>query len=200
MFTAFLTGSTVYGDKPPNDVDLVVPCTPELKEKLIAESDNGCLPCMYGNLNLILVTTPEEYTAWLLSTRECRRVFVENGVPYTKERAIEIHTQQRTNCGVRPEGNSDSGQCPDCKWFGGRHDDECPKNPTNRTVPSHLDADRERGCVCDRPGVTHEWYCPLYSPLDEPDPTPTKPVPGVRQCNCTGLSHRNDCPLWQLPL
>lgn len=84
---SFLTGSRVYGiPNEDSDVDLVVLVTEEEKQKLIEKSDNGQLPCMYGPLNIIPVTSGEMYLKWQTALREC-----EQQKPVSRNEAVAIH-------------------------------------------------------------------------------------------------------------
>jgi len=65
----FITGSHAYG-KPneQSDIDLVLYLDPGTTELLIQMSDTKSIPVRYGNLNLILCRTDEEYTSWEITT------------------------------------------------------------------------------------------------------------------------------------
>jgi len=65
---AFITGSRVYGKaKQDSDIDLVVRTDHHTVEQLLKLS-GGELPIRFGNLNLILCTTDEEFAVWKLGT------------------------------------------------------------------------------------------------------------------------------------
>ncbi len=66
---AFITGSRVYGKQPTSDtdIDLVVHCDQKTADLLRSLSDIGKKPVRYGKLNLILLTTEEEFAAWLVA-------------------------------------------------------------------------------------------------------------------------------------
>lgn len=86
---AFLTGSQIYGiPKPESDVDLVIFTDTDTEQSLILQSDNGKIPCMYGNLNIIICDDIRKYNAYLLGRDMCLQE-----IPVTRERAIELHKQ-----------------------------------------------------------------------------------------------------------
>lgn len=97
---AILTGSHAYGTTTPeSDVDLVVLVDAETKDKLLAI---GGLPCRFGDLNLIPVTTQNELDCWKEATRRCieladSRLFT---LPFTRDDALEIHKACREEFGV----------------------------------------------------------------------------------------------------
>lgn len=65
---AFITGSFAYG-KPneDSDIDLVIFCDEETKALLEKHSETNP-KVSFGNLNLIICTTIEEYSHWALGT------------------------------------------------------------------------------------------------------------------------------------
>lgn len=84
---SFLTGSRVYGTPhEDSDVDLVVLVTEEEKQKLIEESDSGLLPCRYGLLNVIAVTSEAELQKWVNARDECIA-----SAPIDRNAAVSIH-------------------------------------------------------------------------------------------------------------
>jgi len=66
---AFITGSRVYGKIPTSetDIDLVIQCDEKTAELLRKLSDIGKEPVRYGKLNLILLTSEEEFASWLVA-------------------------------------------------------------------------------------------------------------------------------------
>lgn len=93
---AFITGSQAYGTPTSkSDVDLVIYVDPETKQKLIDLSDHGKMPCKYGKLNLIMVTTPEEAAVWLMGRSVCMKE-----APVDFDTAKEIHDTFRRQVGI----------------------------------------------------------------------------------------------------
>jgi hypothetical protein len=92
--TAFLTGSSQYGDygTSESDIDLVVLVSHADKDKLIAAGD---MPCRFGNLNLILTTDPVEYAFWMAAKQRC----IVEGVT-SKEEVIAIHDGMKQLLGL----------------------------------------------------------------------------------------------------
>lgn len=88
---AFLTGSQTY-TKPTetSDVDLVIYTDEQTKQKIIELSDTGKMPCKYGKLNIIFVTTPDEWAAWYSAKQRRIKEEVES-----RDEAYKIHKQQR---------------------------------------------------------------------------------------------------------
>ncbi len=83
--TAFITGSSQYGNyhTPDSDLDLVVLVSHADKDKLLAE---GGMPCRFGKLNLILTTDPNEYAFWLAAKQACIAADVQ-----TKKQVVATH-------------------------------------------------------------------------------------------------------------
>jgi len=95
MFS-FITGSHAYKTSTTeSDIDLVILVTPETKDELISLSEEKKMPCKFGKLNLIFVTTPEEYSAWLLGKINCVK---ERGGDRNSH--IELHNSARAMFGV----------------------------------------------------------------------------------------------------
>ncbi len=92
--TAFLTGSSQYGNygTSESDIDLVVLVSKEDKDKLILA---GGMPCRFGKLNLILTTDPVEYAFWLAAKQRC----IVEGVTSKKE-VIAIHDGMKQLLGL----------------------------------------------------------------------------------------------------
>ncbi len=107
---ALLTGSQVYGTPTPeSDVDMVLHVNAEemkVYQALTephphAQEDYGGGPShvrVAGKLNLILVTTDVEYSAWERGTVRCKAE-----APVTRARAIQIHTEERGQFILRME-------------------------------------------------------------------------------------------------
>lgn len=87
---AFITGSRAFGyATPTSDLDLVIYADESIKVQLtkLSESERTI---KFGQLNLIVVTSEEEYSAFLLAKKRCLNYRVEN-----KEEAIAIHDTAR---------------------------------------------------------------------------------------------------------
>lgn len=92
--TAFLTGSSQYGDygTSDSDIDLVVLVSYADKDKLIAAGD---MPCRFGKLNLILTTDPVEYAFWMAAKQTCIHKQVK-----TKDDVIATHDKIKQAMGL----------------------------------------------------------------------------------------------------
>lgn len=97
---SFLTGSRVYGTpRPDSDIDLVVLVTEEDLARLrevgtVRPQHTGyntfeSCSLYFGNLNLIAVTKPDEYTAWLIGTNNLR-----DHAPVTRAQAVQEFDMQ----------------------------------------------------------------------------------------------------------
>jgi len=87
---AFITGSRAFGyATPTSDLDLVIYADESIKVQLtkLSESERTI---KFGQLNLIVVTSEEEYSAFLLAKKRCLNYRVEN-----KEESIAIHDKTR---------------------------------------------------------------------------------------------------------
>ncbi len=72
MANCFLTGSHAYGvPNEKSDIDLVILANQELKDKLFKLKNNNSASIRFGKLNIICLTKPEEYDAWLCGTLKC---------------------------------------------------------------------------------------------------------------------------------
>lgn len=102
MNLSFLTGSHVYGvPTSDSDIDLVVLVSEEDRTKLILCSDTGKIPCKFGVLNLILVTSEEELKAWKLAKDKClsaKEESKEEGI--SRELSLKIHQEVRESTGT----------------------------------------------------------------------------------------------------
>lgn len=108
---AFITGSQAYGTAVAgSDTDLVIFVDEATKGKLQARSENGKYPIRFGDLNLVCVTTEEEWAAWKLGTVRCVRKAEENSPrALDKEEAIRMHEHSRLVFGVKEyDGESSS--------------------------------------------------------------------------------------------
>jgi predicted nucleotidyltransferase len=103
---AFLTGSQEFGyNKPDSDIDLVILTDSETKEKIIQLSDTGKMPIKFGKLNLIVATTPEEYSFWLLAKRWC-----EIGQVKSKKESKCFHDEIRDQFGFKDYDHESEGK------------------------------------------------------------------------------------------
>ena len=87
---AFVTGSRAFGyATPTSDLDLVIYADESIKVQLtkLSESERTI---KFGQLNLIVVTSEEEYSAFLLAKKRCLNYRVEN-----REESIAIHDKTR---------------------------------------------------------------------------------------------------------
>lgn len=99
---AFITGSQAYGSPTSkSDVDLVVYCDSETKQKLIELSDAGKMPCIFGKLNLIFATNEQTYKAWAEAKEIC-----EVMKPLTQEEACLVHDKIRNKYGITYDHDS----------------------------------------------------------------------------------------------
>lgn len=107
---AFITGSQAYGTAVAgSDTDLVIFVDEATKGKLQARSENGKYPIRFGDLNLVCVTTEEEWAAWKLGTARCVKKARESVGSMDKEEAIRIHEHSRLVFGVKEyDGESSS--------------------------------------------------------------------------------------------
>jgi len=87
---AFITGSRAFGyATPTSDLDLVIYADETIKVQLtkLSESERTI---KFGQLNLIVVTSEEEYSAFLLAKKRCLNYKIDN-----REEAIAIHDTAR---------------------------------------------------------------------------------------------------------
>jgi predicted nucleotidyltransferase len=101
--TAFMTGSHVYGTPTEkSDIDLVVLMDPQELDRLRVMSDYGedrdsyvmardGASLRFGSLNLIVVTTQEQFDAWARARVECQTL-----EPCDRDTAKAIHKKHRT--------------------------------------------------------------------------------------------------------
>jgi hypothetical protein len=101
--TAFMTGSYVYGTPTEkSDIDLVVLMDPQELDLLAGLSDSGehgdryelaknGASLRFGSLNLIVVTTQEQFDAWARARVEC-----ESLEPCDRDTAKAIHKKHET--------------------------------------------------------------------------------------------------------
>jgi len=87
---SFITGSHAYG-KPTekSDIDLVLLLEPEVTQFLIENSDDMCIPCRFGKLNLVLCKDEREFTAWRIITDNLKIKSREEGRPIGHDEAKE---------------------------------------------------------------------------------------------------------------
>jgi hypothetical protein len=96
----FITGSHVYGiPNAESDVDLVLLLDARTQQILEANSETKKVPIRYGNLNLILCHSPEEYDAWKTFTDQTTQVAVESGIGVSSAEAREIFKKYRIRGG-----------------------------------------------------------------------------------------------------
>lgn len=110
MFNSFLTGSHVYGrPTKESDVDLVLLVDYDTAEFLRKHSKLKKEPVRYGNLNLIICETVEEYMAWYMGTKKAENL-ANSGRPegVSKEWAKDIIDKFRKELGVQDKGQSGS--------------------------------------------------------------------------------------------
>lgn len=100
---AFITGSRAYG-KPGvhSDVDLVVRVDQITYEKLLA-LNGGKEPILFGELNLILCRTDEEWAVWKLGTRAMER---SPHKPYNRDQAKHVLDGYREQVGILDQSQS----------------------------------------------------------------------------------------------
>lgn len=108
---SFITGSVAYATATEDsDLDLVVLVSPDTKNKLKEISDNQGYPIKFGCLNLVCVTSEEEWAAWKLATIRCQNT----PAPISKEQAIKIHEHSRKAMGIE-EYKGESGNSEDAR-------------------------------------------------------------------------------------
>lgn len=98
--SGFITGSRAYGQ--PNaesDVDLVLFVDGLAAFTLIQQSETKEIPVRYGNLNLILCHSEEEYDAWEKFTQDMIEKARTTGVPVSSDEAKEVFKTRRIRCG-----------------------------------------------------------------------------------------------------
>lgn len=91
----FITGSQIYGTPTSkSDIDIVVSGDWELEHCLFTKSEKGdgsLNPIIkFGKLNIIVAKSEDEYDAWWRARDRC----IEEK-PITRDRAIEIHAEER---------------------------------------------------------------------------------------------------------
>lgn len=96
---AFLIGSRVYGTpRPDSDLDLVILAEPEVRRALYDFADTEPKgPLRFGNLNIIVATTVEEYRTWgqaLLTALDDSRF-----EPITRDEAVMLFKSVGVNGG-----------------------------------------------------------------------------------------------------
>lgn len=101
---AFVTGSRAYGKAHEgSDIDLVVfvgdpysmAVLESLQERPAANSggapvEGRSVSMRFGRLNVIAVTDPAKYRAWLVGTRQLVEEFWRTGVAVERARAVEV--------------------------------------------------------------------------------------------------------------
>lgn len=93
---AFITGSHAYGEPhADSDVDLVVRA--DVDDMSLLRELSGCRqgPIRFGQLNLIVCTNDELFTAWQKGTEQLMAEGRETGLPVTRERACEVLKARR---------------------------------------------------------------------------------------------------------
>lgn len=96
----FITGSRAYGQ--PNaesDVDLVLLVDDLTTFTLTQQSETKAVPVRYGNLNLILCHSEEEYDAWEKFTQDMIEKARTTGEPVSSDEAKEVFRTRRIRCG-----------------------------------------------------------------------------------------------------
>src|SRR5688572_6524939 len=108
---AFITGSRAYGTvKPGSDIDLVVmmdELTAIRLRKLAGVNKTKGGGVKFGNLNLIICTTEEQWAVWKLGTSHMVRDKARNEVPFDKGDATKILDGLRVLVGIKD--GKDSG-------------------------------------------------------------------------------------------
>lgn len=96
----FITGSHAYGlPNEESDVDLVLYLPPNVSALLTRESETKGIPVRYGNLNLILCDSPEEYDAWYLFTTDMIAKAKADGKPVSSQVARDVFRTRRIRSG-----------------------------------------------------------------------------------------------------
>lgn len=93
---AFITGSHAYGEPhADSDVDLVIRA--DVDDMSLLRELSGCRqgPIRFGQLNLIVCTNDELFTAWQKGTEQLMAEGRETGLPVTRERACEVLKARR---------------------------------------------------------------------------------------------------------
>lgn len=82
---AFITGSRAFGTpRDDSDLDLVILTDAETKNAVVEFSELGKQPVRFGKLNLIVVTSIEEFEAYATARKEC--------LPYSsRDKAFAVH-------------------------------------------------------------------------------------------------------------
>ena len=100
MSEAFITGSRAYGKpKKSSDVDLVIRCDEETANVLKAKSETGEQPIRFGQLNVIICTTDEQFAVWKLGTVEMKRK-KQKGKIFDKNQAKRVFDKLREMIGI----------------------------------------------------------------------------------------------------
>lgn len=87
---AFLTGSRVYGTPLSySDIDLVILVDSKTNAQLEKMKDDDSEPIRFGRLNLIALTSVEDFDKWKVGTEACEKLAKEQG-PLTREQAVEV--------------------------------------------------------------------------------------------------------------
>ena len=99
---SFITGSRVYGTpRPDSDVDLVVLVDEDTATLLRTLSDDkGAV--RFGRLNLVVCTSPEEYSVWRLGTTQMLRAKAK----FSRQQAKLVLDKLRALAGVADRNNS----------------------------------------------------------------------------------------------
>jgi len=111
---AFLTGSRVYGTpKPSSDVDLVIRVDTETASRLRLLADKKMevqqagekRPVRFGNLNLILCESDEEYAVWRLGTSRMK-IDHTKGSSFSRDDAKSVFDVYRDDVGITDKADS----------------------------------------------------------------------------------------------
>ena len=92
---SFITGSWAYGEpRPDSDIDLVIMCG-TLEADILRSASEDDASVRYGNLNLIVCDTEEEWNLWKKGTEmlAARR-------PVKRKEAIQLFSQLREEAGI----------------------------------------------------------------------------------------------------
>ena len=100
---AFITVSRAYGTPTlKSEVDLVIRVDEKTAEKLTDLGENGKIPVRFGNLNLILCTTDEEFAAWQVGTKHLEM----QRQPTSRQEAMTVFNTIRSMLNIEDRGDS----------------------------------------------------------------------------------------------
>ena len=106
---SFITGSRAYGQvTESSDIDLVIRCNHEVKNKLLELSDSRdedeCI--RFGILNVIACTDDVEFSVWLTGTTALKRDSRKKSGAICKSEAKKKLDKLREIAGIRDNGGS----------------------------------------------------------------------------------------------